>query len=138
MTTFSKIGRRGQITLPSTVRNWLNLKEGDRVAFVRRGDEVVLQSMTHTLLDMRGSVPVSGPQDFEAIRDEVVRGRARSCDDTRARSPWAMTERAFVDTNLFLRCITNREPARPSRSKFMTTGYSAAYWCISWFFGPNR
>ncbi len=72
MTTTSRIGRRGQMTLPSTVRNWLNLKEGDRVAFVRRGDAVIVQPMVRTLLDMRGSVPVSDRQDFEAIREEVL------------------------------------------------------------------
>ncbi len=78
MTTITRIGRRGQMTLPSAVRNWLNLKEGDRVAFVRRGDEVILQSMTRTLLDMRGSVPVSGPQDFAAIREDVLERQARA------------------------------------------------------------
>jgi AbrB family looped-hinge helix DNA binding protein len=77
MTTTSKIGRRGQMTLPNTVRNWLNLKEGDHVAFVKRGDEVIVQPMTQTLLDMRGSVPVSGPQDFEAIREDVIKQQAR-------------------------------------------------------------
>ncbi len=77
MTTMSRIGRRGQMTLPGTVRKWLNLKEGDRVAFVRRGDEVILQPMVRTLLDMRGSVPVSGPQDFEAIREQVMDEIAR-------------------------------------------------------------
>ena len=77
MTTISRIGRRGQMTLPATVRNWLKLKEGDRVAFVRRGDEVIVQSMTRTLLDIRGSVPVSGAQDFEAIREGVAKQHAR-------------------------------------------------------------
>ena len=58
MTSVSRVGRRGQMTLPRAVRDWLELREGDRVAFLRRGDEVVLQAMTRTLLDMRGSVRV--------------------------------------------------------------------------------
>jgi AbrB family looped-hinge helix DNA binding protein len=73
----SKVGRRGQITLPRLIRRWLNLAEGDRVAFVRRGDEVVLQPLPHTLLDLRGSVPVSAPQDFDAIRQKVRETRAQ-------------------------------------------------------------
>jgi AbrB family looped-hinge helix DNA binding protein len=77
MTTASKIGRRGQMTLPSVVRDWLHVKEGDRVAFVRRGDEIVLQPMTRTLLDMRGSVPVTAPQDFDKIREAVIEKLAR-------------------------------------------------------------
>jgi len=72
----TKVGRRGQITIPRAIRHWLNLREGDRVAFVRRGDEIVLQPLTQTLLDLRGSVPVSGPQDFTAIRRQVIETHA--------------------------------------------------------------
>ncbi len=72
-----KVGRRGQITLPQAIRHRLNLQEGDRVAFVNRGEEVVLQPLTRTLLDLRGSVPVSGPQDFDAIRQQVIEEHAR-------------------------------------------------------------
>ncbi len=71
----SKIGRRGQITLPRMIRQWLDLKEGDRVAFVKRDDEIVLQPLSQTLLDLRGSISVSTPQDFDAIRHQVVQAR---------------------------------------------------------------
>lgn len=66
-----KVGRRGQITLPRLIRRWLNLQEGDRVAFIRRDNEIVLQPLTQSLLDLRGSVPVVEPQDFDAIRQQV-------------------------------------------------------------------
>ncbi len=39
--------------------------------------EVVLQPLTNTLFDLRGSVPVTGPQDFAAVRDQVIREHAR-------------------------------------------------------------
>lgn len=74
----SKVGRRGQLTLPRAIRRWLNLHEGDRVAFVRRGDAVVLQPLTRSLLDLRGSVPASGAQDFADIRERVVHTQAHS------------------------------------------------------------
>ncbi|MBN1402383.1 MAG: AbrB/MazE/SpoVT family DNA-binding domain-containing protein [Anaerolineae bacterium] len=70
------IGRRGQMTVPREIRRSLDLQEGDKVVFVRRGDEIVLQPLTHTLLDLRGSVPVSEPQDFAAIREQVIQERA--------------------------------------------------------------
>jgi AbrB family looped-hinge helix DNA binding protein len=73
----SKVGRRGQITLPRAIRRRFNLQEGDRVAFVSRGEEIVLQPLTRTLLDLRGSVPVSEPQDFDAIRRQIIREHAR-------------------------------------------------------------
>ena len=80
----SKIGRRGQITLPRLIRRWLSLQEGDRVAFVRRGDEIILQPLTQSLLDLRGSIPVSEPQDFDTIRQQVSEARARKVVDDEA------------------------------------------------------
>lgn len=71
------VGRRGQMTVPREIRRSLNLQEGDRVAFIRRGDEVVLQPLTDTLLDLRGSVPVEEPQDFAAIRSQVMQDHGR-------------------------------------------------------------
>lgn len=68
----SIIGRRGQMTVPRTIRRLLNLEEGDRIAFIQRGDEVIVQPLTKTLLDLRGSIPVAEPQDFAAIRDQVI------------------------------------------------------------------
>jgi antitoxin PrlF len=73
----ARIGRRGQLTLPSEVRRLAKLKEGDQVAFVVEGERIILQPLTQTLLDLRGSVPVDGPQDFERIRQEVLAARAK-------------------------------------------------------------
>jgi len=60
------------MTVPREIRRALNLQEGDRIAFIRRGDEVVLQPLPDTLMNLRGSVKVKGPQDFSAIRDQVI------------------------------------------------------------------
>jgi AbrB family looped-hinge helix DNA binding protein len=73
----STIGRRGQVTVPWSIRRSLDLREGDRIAFIRRGNEVVLQPLRHTLLDLRGSVPLTEPQDFDAIREQVIQEHAR-------------------------------------------------------------
>ena len=67
----SRIGKRGQITLPRELRAAWEVDEGDRIAFLQRGEEVVLLPLKQTLRDLRGSVPASGPQDFEAIREQV-------------------------------------------------------------------
>lgn len=72
-----KVGRRGQLTVPRSVRRSLNLEEGDRIAFIQQGDQVILQPLTSTLLDLRGSIPVTQPQDFDAIREQVFRERGR-------------------------------------------------------------
>ena len=71
-----KVGRRGQITLPSEIRRKFGLNEGDHIAIVTQGDQVILRPLTRTLLDLRGSVPVSAPQDFSAVRQQVIKERA--------------------------------------------------------------
>ena len=71
-----KMGRRGQITLPSVIRRKIGLQEGDQIAVVSQGDQVILRPITHTLLDLRGSVPVAAPQDFAAIRRKVIEKHA--------------------------------------------------------------
>jgi len=71
------LGKRGRITLPLAIREALKLHEGDRIAFVTCGRAVLLQPLTQTLLDLRGSVPVAGPQDFAAIRNLVTEETAR-------------------------------------------------------------
>ncbi len=72
----SRVGPRGQITVPKTVRLSMGLAEGDRVVFVERGGEVVLRPVRQSLRDLRGSVPVDGPQDFDAVRDAARRARS--------------------------------------------------------------
>jgi AbrB family looped-hinge helix DNA binding protein len=67
----AKIGRRGQLTLPRRVRGLLNVKEGDRLFFISRGEEVVIRPLRQTLRDLRGTVPVKGAQDFDEIRKKV-------------------------------------------------------------------
>ena len=71
-----KIGRRGQITLPSQIRQQIGLQEGDRIALVTQGDTIILRPLSKTLLDLRGSIAVSEPQDFSAIRRQVIAARA--------------------------------------------------------------
>jgi AbrB family looped-hinge helix DNA binding protein len=71
------IGRRGYITIPRNLRRQMGLKEGDRVTLVVQGDQIVLRPITQTLLDLRGSVPVTGPQDLDAIRQQVIAERAK-------------------------------------------------------------
>jgi AbrB family looped-hinge helix DNA binding protein len=73
----AKVGKRGQVTIPIAIRRRLGLEEGDQVAVVPQGEQIVLQPLTRTLLDLRGSVPVSEPQDFDAIRRQVIAERTQ-------------------------------------------------------------
>ena len=72
-----KIGRRGQITLPSLLRQQFGLQEGDHLAVIPQEDQVILKPLRRTLLDLRGSVPVNGPQDLRALRQQAIQEHVR-------------------------------------------------------------
>jgi AbrB family looped-hinge helix DNA binding protein len=71
-----RVGRRGQITIPSQIRRQTGIKEGVRLALVVQGKQIVIRPITRTLLDLRGSIETSEPQDFTAIRMKVIASRA--------------------------------------------------------------
>jgi AbrB family looped-hinge helix DNA binding protein len=72
----TRIWRRGQIVLPKEVRMKIKVVEGDQIVFIIDGEQVIIKSITHTLLNMRGRVRVSGKQDFDSIRKQVKTKRA--------------------------------------------------------------
>lgn len=67
-----RVGRRGQVTIPSEVRRDLDLHDGDRMLLLVREGEILLRPLGPSIFQLRGSVPVSGPQDFRAIRAEAL------------------------------------------------------------------
>lgn len=69
----SKIGKRGQITLPKDLRTAWDVGDGDQVVFVQRGDDVLVRPLKQTLRDLRGSVPAREPTDPETVRQHVKR-----------------------------------------------------------------
>ena len=71
----AKVTQKGQITIPKKIRDWLQVGPEDEIIFVRRGDEVVMKRVSN-LLTLRGSVKVDGPQDFEKIRQQVIKSIA--------------------------------------------------------------
>ena len=77
--TTAKVGRRGQLTLPKDIREELDIDEGQRVAFVKRGGSISLLPLNESLSDHYGSVDVEGAQDFDALRAEARRRKAQEC-----------------------------------------------------------
>ena len=78
----SKLTSKGQTTIPKEIRDYLGLRPGDRLVFIRKDGEVVLQGLKETLLDLRGSVkPRRQPEDFDQVRQQVRRQVARRAVD---------------------------------------------------------
>jgi AbrB family looped-hinge helix DNA binding protein len=73
----TRVGRRGQITLPREVRSRIKVEEGDQIVFILDHEQVIIKPVTQTLLDLRGSVPVSGEQKFDAIRKQALTERVK-------------------------------------------------------------
>jgi antitoxin PrlF len=71
----TKVGRRGQIVLPKEVRLKIKVSEGDQIAFVIDGEQVIIKPITHNLLDLRGCIHVYEEQDFDSIRNQVKKKR---------------------------------------------------------------
>jgi len=80
----AKVGRRGQLTLPKDIREELQIEEGQRVAFVRRGGSITLLPLNESLSNHYGSIEVDGPQDFDAVRAEARRRAAQERADASA------------------------------------------------------
>lgn len=72
----SVITRKGQVTIPKSVRTSVDWNVGDRLVFVVRDDEVVMKRLRGTILDLKGSVePKNRPEDFDEARRQVRRAR---------------------------------------------------------------
>jgi AbrB family looped-hinge helix DNA binding protein len=72
-----RVNPKGQVTLPREIRRKLKIKPGDQMAVILDGEQIVFKPFTKTLLDMRGSIKVKGEQDFDKIRQEVLKKRAK-------------------------------------------------------------
>lgn len=74
MDVAARITSKGQVTIPKSVREALNLGEGDQVVFrVIEGGRAIL-ARTPDLLELAGSVPV--PAGVRGLAWEEIRRRA--------------------------------------------------------------
>jgi len=73
----SSITRKGQVTIPKSIRDRMGVREGEKVLFVERGDEIVIKVLRGTILELKGSVKASKqPEDFGRVRQAVKRAVA--------------------------------------------------------------
>lgn len=76
----SSVTRRGQVTIPATVRRHLGVDTPDKIAFVLRDDgQVVLEPVKFTAASLSGIVPAfsqESPGDFRDIIEAATEENA--------------------------------------------------------------
>lgn len=84
----SRISSKGQVTVPKSIRQLLDLKEGDRVAFVQENGKVVItkaslvafRKLTDAIskeAEEKGITEEDLMQDLERVREEMWNERGR-------------------------------------------------------------
>jgi AbrB family looped-hinge helix DNA binding protein len=73
----SRVTIKGQVTIPKAIRESLDIKVGDLVLFVDKGNNVILKP-AKTLLDLKGAIktdkkPKSWREVREAAKKDVIK-----------------------------------------------------------------
>jgi len=79
--TSGAVTSKGQVTVPAEIRDYLGVKSGDRLLFVRDADRVYIERLPGKAAsrDVFGALkrPGSPPLDIEKSRSEARAARAR-------------------------------------------------------------
>ncbi len=64
---------KGQITIPKSVRDSLNLEAGDTIALIQVNDEIILKPVKKTIFDLVGLIPpLDSPPSEQEIREATI------------------------------------------------------------------
>ena len=77
----AKVVSHGQITIPAAIRNLLGIKDGDKVLFVKQGDNIIMmnasiQALTEVQEAMRGVADEIGVHSEEDVVQMIKEMRA--------------------------------------------------------------
>ncbi len=70
---YSTVSSKGQVTIPSEVRERMGIYQGTKLLFVDDGDRILVYKLEGDLESAYGSLPYKGrkPIDFKAVRKEA-------------------------------------------------------------------
>lgn len=70
---YVKVTAKRQVTFSKAIFDKMGIKQGDLLEINMKNDNVLeLKAAPKTLLDLKGSIKVKGPQDFKKIRELVL------------------------------------------------------------------
>lgn len=68
--SISTLTKKGQVTIPKEIRNILEIKEHDKVMFIKKDGDIIVKHVKGDIFDLRGSLQLlKKPKDFEKIRN---------------------------------------------------------------------
>ena len=76
----AKLTSKGQITLPISIRRKLGVKDGDKVAFIEQGDQIVvvnasLEALMHVQQSFHGVAQEQGLESDEDVVQMIKNSR---------------------------------------------------------------
>ena len=74
----SSLTQKGQVTIPISMRQALDLKTGDEIEFVLQGNEVVLRKHTQSVEELFGLFTVSHHVSDADIQKAIRKGGSRA------------------------------------------------------------
>lgn len=76
---------KGQTTIPAEVREFLGLKPGDKIRYIRRGDEIVIKAKNRRALDFAGLLhdPLRAAMPVEVLEEAIGDSVAHRVTDDR-------------------------------------------------------
>jgi AbrB family looped-hinge helix DNA binding protein len=69
---YVKVTAKRQVTFSKAIFERMGIHQGDLLEVNIKNDVIELKAASKTILDLRGSVKVRGPQDFKKIREQVL------------------------------------------------------------------
>ena len=70
----AKVSANGQVTVPVEVRRKLHIKEGDKLLFIERDGEIVINNASATAIVRAQAAFAGAAKDFGVTNDEDVQG----------------------------------------------------------------
>ncbi|MFC4075964.1 AbrB/MazE/SpoVT family DNA-binding domain-containing protein [Salinithrix halophila] len=97
----SRISSKGQVTVPKSIRQLLDLKEGDRVAFVQENGKVVITKASLIAFQKLTDAISKEAQEKGITEEDLLQGLNR-CERRYGMSPAGNNFRVFIDTNILI------------------------------------
>ena len=76
--SLSILTKKGQTTIPKSVREFLDIKPNDKILYLMEGNRVIIKPLKGNILELKGSVKTKEkPINFKKIRIETKKKIAR-------------------------------------------------------------